>query len=221
MPYFDYLWGNYYRDDILKGAIEGEFHFRHHAKGRIPHWRRGKVNRRELHYLSGYGLTQQDAAPAARALTKRFEKLRAEFATARRPNRELMFELGYGLHAIANSLVPRTTSPGMPSPEPCARNTAAIELKQSEIERIEKLRPWLVRRIEHHLQLRDQWETASDKDAFKQHSVRASQAIIYSLAAIMTYVMGTAFGPEDEKVRSSLEEMKNRRLGDGRKPDIE
>jgi hypothetical protein len=221
LPYFDYLWCSYYRDDLLKGAIEGEFHFRHYAKGRVPRWMVEEVSTREASLANGYGLTEEKVTPAARFLGLRFEKLRNDLRTASRPNSEIMFDLGYWLHSLVNVVVPRLTGQGMPSPEPYARSTASIDIRQSRIDAFSEPRPWLEKRLRLHLESRNQWEAAQSAEDFERCAAQVSEDMIYSLASVMAYVLDDSFGPEAEEQRAALQAMQERRLGDGRKPDIE
>jgi hypothetical protein len=223
LPYFDYLMCNYYLDHLLEGAVEGEFHFRFVTKGQRPAWLEG-VKDTELKLVNGLSVAPEDIEAAATFFSQQFDELREDIVNAERRNADLMFMLGYYLHSLNNTLMPRSEAVGTPSAQYLAQHTDSLNLKRDNVEDIEDLRSWLATTIAKNLTLADEWTAAArrgDGDAFVSYAMRGNARNIYNAASIISYVLADTFGPEDPAARQSIVDIWDRRHGRGRRPSME
>lgn len=222
LPYFDYMMCKYYKVHIIEGAIEGEYHFRYIKKGVYPKWI-NNVKEEEFKFVNGLSIRKENISEAAEFYFKKFEDIKMRIKNVENRNSEMLFEMGYYLHSITNILKPHSHGTNMPSAELLARNTKNIELRTNQIEKIINLKSWLKKIISEKLDHKSLWTQSAesgDRDSFNRLAMKANEMNIYHLASIINYVFDDCFGPEDPKIRKSIQDRINKQYKGGRKPGI-
>lgn len=224
LPYYEYQMGIYYKDHLIEGLVEGEIQFKYRHQGIGPKWLPLK-RQKELEYLSGLPIQENDVEKTAAFFYGHFERLRSDLVGAERRYSEVLFELGYFLHAINNVLIPLYEKGHFPE-QRLASNTEEIDLTEAQIDEITDLKSWLHRMLSQKLQIRSQWsETADagDMDAFIEQAHQANLKNITVMASILHYILHGCLGPADSEVMKEVAQIHESRLKmhRGRKPWIE
>ncbi|MCP4901652.1 MAG: hypothetical protein GY906_32210 [bacterium] len=223
LPIFDYEMCLYYKDDLVKGAIEGEIQFKYRAQGKPPLWMKD-LTPLEVELLNGIPVTAENLDEATEFFTKRFEELRLDIVLARRQYSEVFFEIGYLLHSMNNILIPLYEKGHFPE-QHLAAHTQEIKLNPELVAKFQELEPWLKQTITQKLAARKLWSglaVRGDREGFIEYAKTANSFNIYSNAAIIHYVLGGSFGPADPEVRAEVGKIHERQLDiqRGRKPGV-
>ncbi len=223
LPHFDYEMCLYYKDHLIEGAVEGEIHYKFITAGKYPLWM-SELTEEEITFLNGIPINDLNVNSAAVFFAKRFESLRENLDLLDKPYSRIMFELGYFLHSINNSLIPEYQ--GGKSPwQQAGSKTDSIDIKTLKIEMISNLEEWLLKTLEENLKLRAEWTKASEdeiKEEFLRIAAKAHERNIYNTASLIEYVLNDTFGPSDERLRKIIAEKhaKHFKSNGGRKPGI-
>lgn len=223
LPIFDYEMCLYYKEDLIKGAIEGEIHFKYRAQGVGPRWM-NDLSAAEIEILNGIPVEPENLDDAASFFGSRLEELRLDVVQARRRYSEVFFELGYLLHSMNNILIPLNEEGNFPE-QYLASRTQDIEIRTEKVEFFAELEPWLRAILSEKLSMRQKWSDLArpeTRDEFIAYSARANEFNIYSIAALIHYVLAESFGPAHPEARAHVAEIHERQLNanGGRKPGV-
>ncbi len=209
LDYFDYQMCISYKDDLMRGFIEGEIQFKYRANGHIPNWW-NPLSNNDAFYLQGYTIDGTNIDSATNLFHKKLTSLQDDIINMRRSYSEVMFELGYILHSINNILLPLYEE-GHYAEQQLASNTKNLELDNSNITVISELKPWLSKMLEEKITIRDKWSDYADnkdKEGFIKYADEANKKNIYTLSSILKWVIADCYGPsETTGIRDKIEKI--------------
>ena len=222
-PVFEYEMCVYYKDHLLEGVIEGEIHYKYLATGKHPNWI-SDISENEVPFLNGIPINDQNIDSAAYFFADQLIELKKDISALEKPYGQIMFELGYFLHSINNSLIPEYHG-GKCHWQEMASNTDSIDIRTSNITKVTDLKGSLIQMFKDNLNLRKEWTQmaeAEDKEGFIQIAQKAHEQNIYHTASLIQYVLDGCLGPAHPEARKHVAAHHEERMAanGGRKPDF-
>lgn len=211
LPYFEYQMALYYKDDILKGAIEGEIQHKYNYKGITPKWM-GEISKEESLFLCGIYVDENNKDVASKFFYQRIENLKKDLNSCNRKYSDVLFELGYLICSINNILVPLYEEGHFNEHYYASNTSQAIELKTDSIEKISDIKLWMEKMIDQKLQTRKKWSAFAennDNSGFVNYGHQANKQNIYVSASIINYVLVGCYGPSEETGHRDFVEKKH------------
>lgn len=222
LPVFDYNFCRHYQHDMVKGVIEGEFHYRYLEADISPNWFEN-VAEEDLIFLQGCPVDSTNMNEGAVFFTRHLNRLREDLKKLTRRNSEILFDLAGLIQSINNICIPLYD--GEMGENHFVKHTEGIVLDTERIERIENLESWLSGKLGHLLAVRYEWSRigrTGDRESFREYSYKAIEQMIYTSASIIIYVLDNCFGPADPVHRDEVagHHLRHMKIVNGRKPGI-
>jgi len=105
LPWFQYLMCRDYKNYLIEGIVEAEYQFWFMKSGNCSGLVKN-LKKNKLRFIIGWNFQEKDIKTAAEFFHKKFEGLKSYVKDGNKRYSEIMFELGYYLHSINNSLKP-------------------------------------------------------------------------------------------------------------------
>lgn len=151
LPWFQYSMCKDYKNYLIEGIVEAEYQFWFIHSGECSGLAKN-IQENKLKFIKGYNYEEEDIETVAEYFCEKFEGLKYRIRNGGQRYSQIMFELGYYLHSINNSLKPPYIHAENPTKEEIyyhsqctrlAQNTAFLELRMDKINTITNLKSWL------------------------------------------------------------------------------